>query len=220
MYNDTNTMIKVVIFDLDMCILDTHTLSGPFFKPVLDTLYDSELSTELKREINDQLWTTSLDDVIEIFSVPEGLAERMREAYRNIEVPDGIKSFGDEEHIRHLPVRKILVTSGYRKFQETKITKLGITDLFDEIIIDALDDRKTRKGKKSIFQEILDKGGWSKEEVLVVGDNPMSELGAAKALGITTIQTVRPTINKWSDATYHISSFSELRDLIRRASKK
>lgn len=213
-YTETNTMIKVVIFDLDMCILDTHTLSGPFFKPVLDALYNSELSAELKNKINDQLWTTSLDDTMELFSVPEDLAERMREAYRNIEVPDGIKSFGDEEYIRNLPVKKILVTSGYRKFQETKITKLGIADLFDEIIIDALDDREKRKGKKKIFQEIVDKDGWLLGEVLVVGDNPMSELGAAKVLGISTVQTVRPTINKWGDANYHISSFSELRDII------
>lgn len=207
-------MIKGIIFDLDMCILDTHTLKGPFFKPVLDALYDSDLSQELKDKVEYQLWTTSLDDTVDLFSLAESVAEPMRDAYRNIEVPDGIKSFGDEKYIGNLDVQKILVTTGYKKFQEAKIHKLQIADLFDEIVIDALDYREERRGKKKIFEELLKKYGWQKEEVLVVGDNPLSELGAAKALGIRTIQTVRPTVKKWDEADYHIVSFSELEGIV------
>ncbi|MFA6519555.1 MAG: HAD-IA family hydrolase [Candidatus Paceibacterota bacterium] len=209
-------IIKGIIFDLDMCILDAHAFTGPFFNPVLEALNNSELSAELKKKISHQLWTTSLDDTMEMFSVPENIAESMRDAYRKIEVPDEvkIKSFGDEEYIRNLPIKKFLVTSGYRKFQETKIARLGIADLFDEIIIDALDARDKRKGKKKIFQEILEKNNWEKDDVLVVGDNPMSELGAAKSLGILTVQTLRPTVARWDDATYHIKSFDELEALI------
>ncbi len=207
-------MIKGIIFDLDMCILDTHSLTGPFFQPVLYALHNSDLSAELKEKIEYQLWTTSLDDTVDMFSVPENVAEKMHEAYHSIEVPDGIKSFGDEDYIEDLPVRKILVTTGYKKFQETKIAKLNIARLFDEIIIDALDYRGQRKGKKKIFQELLKKNNWDKSEVLVVGDNPMSELGAAKALGIPTVQTVRPTVIKWKEANHHISSFRELASLL------
>jgi FMN phosphatase YigB (HAD superfamily) len=207
-------MIKAVFFDLDMCILDTHSLTGPFFQPVLDVLYNPDLSPELKEKINYQLWTTSLEDTVEMFSIPEDTAERMREAYRRIEVPDGIKTFGDEVYIQDLSVRKILVTTGYIKFQETKIEKLGIALLFDEIIIDALDYKDKRKGKKKIFEELLKKNEWKENEVLVVGDNPASELGAAKALGIPTVQTLRPTIVKWDEADYHIHSLSELGDIV------
>lgn len=209
-------MIKGIIFDLDMCILDTHSLLGSFFQPVLDAFHNSNLPAELKQKINHQLWTNSLDDVIDMFSIPGDIAEKMREAYRTIEVPDGIKTFGDEEFLRDLPVKKILVTTGYRRFQETKIEKLGIDNLFDEIIIDALDYRDQRKGKKKIFEELLDKNRWDKNEVLVVGDNPMSELKAAKSLGIPTVQTLRPTIEKWEGSDYHINSFSELVSIIYR----
>lgn len=199
-----------MIFDLDMCILNTRTLTGPFFQPVLDALYNSDLPPELKEKINYQLWTTSLEDTVEMFFIPEGIAERMREAYRRIEVPDGIKTFGDEAYIQDLPVMKILVTMGYVRFQRTKIEKLGIAHLFDAIIIDALDYKDERKGKKKIFEELLKKNGWKEDEVLVVGDNPASELGAAKALGIPTVQTLRPTIVRWDEADYHIYSLSEL----------
>lgn len=220
MYYNTlqRSMIRAIIFDLDMCILDAHTLIGSFFNPVLDALNNSELPAELKKRINDQLWITSLDDTVEMFSVPEDVAEKMREAYRQMEVPaealGSMKSFGDEGYIRDLPVKKFLVTSGYRKFQETKIAHLGIANLFDEIIIDALDFRDKRKGKRNIFQEILEKNNWVKDNVLVVGDNPMSELGAAKSLGIPTVQILRPTIVKWDGAIHYINSFSEIKALI------
>lgn len=220
MYYNTlqRSMIKAIIFDLDMCILDAHTLVGSFFNPVLDALNNSELPAELKKRISDQLWITSLDDTAEMFSIPEDVAEKMREAYRKIEVPaealGSMKSFGDEKCIQYLPVKRFLVTSGYRKFQETKIAHLGIVDLFDEIIIDALDFRDKRKGKRNIFREILEKNNWIKDNVLVVGDNPMSELGAAKSLGIPTVQILRPTIVKWDGATHHINSLVELKALI------
>lgn len=207
-------MVKAIIFDLDMCILDTHSLTGPFFQPVLDALRNANLPPEIKEKVERQLWTTSLDDTVDMFIVPEDVAEDMREAYRHIEVPDGIKSFGDENYIKRLDVKKILVTSGYKRFQETKISKLGIAPLFDEIVIDALDYREQRKGKKKIFKELLEKNQWDKDEVFVVGDNPVSELGAAKSLGIPTIQILRPTIVKWDEATHHISSFRELEKLV------
>jgi FMN phosphatase YigB (HAD superfamily) len=209
-----NSMIRAIIFDLDMCILDTHSLSGPFFEPVLKALQDSDLPLKLKEQIQEQLWTTSLDDTIDLFAVPENVAEKMREAYRNIEVPDGIRSFGDEDCIKTLPVMKILVTSGYTKFQETKIAKLGIAGLFDEVIIDALDYKETRKGKRKIFEELLMNNSWNTSEVLVVGDNPFSELGAAKSLGIPAVQTLRPGIERWNEADHHITSLQELSGLL------
>lgn len=206
--------VKGIIFDLDMCILDTRTLEGPFFDPVLHALDAWETSGELKQKARNQLLTTSLDDVVTLLAVPEFIAERMRDAYRLITVPLGIKSFGDEEYIRSLPLTKILVTSGYAKFQEAKIVQLEIRDLFDRIIIDALDDQSARKGKKRIFQELLEAYGWKNNEVLVVGDNPASELGAAKALHIKTIQILRPSVQRWDEADHYIHSFSELAALI------
>lgn len=207
-------MIKGIIFDLDMCILDTRSLTGPFFEPVLNPLYASSLSDEFKKEINDMLWTTSLDDVVEILSVPENVAEPMRQGYRDLDVPDGIYSFGDEQIIANLNTINILVTTGYKKFQNTKIEMLGIRNLFDEVIIDELDYRKDRKKKKKIFSELLEKYDWGKDEVLVVGDNPHSELGAGKALGIKTVQTLRESIDRWEEADYHVTHLSELETLL------
>lgn len=207
-------MIKAIIFDLDMCILDTHSLSGPFFQPVLDVLWRANLSEDLKKKVEQQLWTTSLDDTAKLFELSQNLTEQMREAYRTVQVPDGIKTFGDEECIRDLAVVKILVTSGFRKFQESKVDKIGVRNLFSEVIVDALDVPHERIGKKAIFGNLLSKYDWRKEEVLVVGDNPHSELRAAKELGIASVQTLRPTVVKWDEADYHIESLCELQKLL------
>lgn len=207
-------MPHAIIFDLDMCILDTHSLTGPFFKPVLDMLHSAALPNEQKQQIEAQLWTTSLDDTIKLFSIPDDIATAMRAAYLDVQVPDGIYTYGDEESIRALTVKKFLVTSGYRKFQQTKIDKLGIADLFDGIIIDASDMPEQRKGKKVIFQEIMQTNGWLPSEIMVVGDNPLSELAAGKALGMITVQTLRPTVVKWPEADYHIMSLTELQNII------
>lgn len=207
-------MTSAIIFDLDMCILDTYSLTGPFFKPVLDVLHTSQLSVEEKTKIEAQLWTTSLDDTIKLFAIPNDIAAAMRAAYLNVQVPDGIYTYGDEAVIRTMPQKKFLVTSGYTKFQQSKIDKLGIADLFDGIIIDASDIPEQRKGKKAIFQEIMQANGWLPAEIMVVGDNPLSELAAGKAIGMITVQTLRPTVVKWPEADYHVSSLNELKNII------
>lgn len=205
-------MIKGIILDLDMCILDTRSLAGSFFDGVLAPLRASTLPE--KEAIEQALMTTSLDDVATLFSMPVDLLTQMRKAYREVAVPEGIKSFGDEEYLRDLTQVKILVTSGYTKFQQGKIDQLGIADIFDEIHIDSTDDPSVRKGKKTIFEACMKRHGWLASEVLVVGDNPVSELKAGKALSMITVQTVRPSIVRSDIADYHIESFSELSSLL------
>jgi HAD superfamily hydrolase (TIGR01549 family) len=207
-------MIKAIIFDLDMCILDPRSMRGAYFQPVLDPLQDSDLSPERKESISELLWTTSLEDTIEHFSIPKEIGDKMREAFIKLESPESVATFGDEKHIKSLAVKKFLVTSGFTRFQRSKIAKLGIADLFDEVVIDEIDDPSIRKGKKKIFEEIARDHNLQASEVLVVGDNPLSELRAGKSLGMPTVQTLRPGVSKWDEADYHIQDFSELSRII------
>lgn len=209
-------MIKGIILDLDNCIFDTRSLGDGTIGAVLEVLHSSDLSGQLKKEINDALWTDSLDIVIERFQVPQEIAEKMREAYRQIEIPENreVRTYGDETCIKSLPVKRILVTTGYRRFQESKIKRANIVHLFDEVVIDELDFKEKRKGKGKIFEEILVANKWNRNEALVVGDNPKSELGAAKSLGIFTVQILRPGVEKWPEADRHIYSLRELANII------
>jgi len=210
-------MIKAIIFDLDNCIFDTSSMGGRAIQGVKDALSASSLPPEIKTAVGQALKTDPLDDVLRRFGVPKELGEVMREAYKTSDVPAdcAVRTYGDESAIVPLQVLKILVTSGYKKFQNAKIARLGIAGLFDEIIVDVLDEPAKRKGKKVIFEEILKARHLQKSEVLVVGDNPRSELGVAKELGIKAVQTLRPGVVHWPEADYHIASLHELAGLIK-----
>ena len=197
-----------------MCILDTYTLDDDVLKPVTDILFASSLSDEAKETIDKQLWYIAMDDIVAMHDLDADIAEKMRGVYLNLEASKNIKSFGDEDCILELPGKRYLVTSGYTKFQNSKIDNLGVRHLFDEIIIDVIDVPAERKGKEQIFQEILEENGWQPKDVLVVGDSPHSELPVATKLGIPTAQTLRPTVQKYPEATYHIESLCELKDIV------
>lgn len=210
-------MVKAIIFDLDNCIFDTSSMGGKAIQEVKDILKAAPLAEETKDAVRLGLKTDALEDVLARLSVPQDTAEAMRAAYRESDVPAGcvVRTYGDEQIIRTWNVLKVLVTSGYKKFQTAKITRLGIADMFDEVIIDTLDDPAARKGKLKIFEEILAKHNVSKDEVLVAGDNPRSELGVAKQLGITAVQTLRPGVVPWSEADYRITDLSEITPLLK-----
>jgi putative hydrolase of the HAD superfamily len=106
-----------------------------------------------------------------------------------------------------------LVTSGFRRLQESKIKALGFEPLFKGIFIDAVDEPE-RKGKHGIFQSILDTEGLRPEEVIVVGDNPDSEIEVGNRLGITTVQILRPGVPRGDMATHHIQTLAELKPLL------
>jgi putative hydrolase of the HAD superfamily len=211
-------MIKGIIFDLDNSILDTHALGDKILIPILAPLNDSNLPDETKRAINAAIWHTGFEDLVIRYDLPPNIAGAMRNAYFGIKIPDDIelKTYGDEKYIKDLPVKKYLVSTGYTNFQRSKIDKSGIAPLFDEIIIDEMADSIKRKGKKIIFQEILAANDWDKTEALVVGDNPNSELGTAKTLGIAAVQTLRPGVEKWDEADYRINSLSELAGILNK----
>jgi len=51
-------------------------------------------------------------------------------------------------------------------------------------------------------------------DVLIVGDSHEGELTAAKALGIRSVQTLRPRVARSDIASFHVSGLSELIELM------
>ena len=203
---------KLIIFDLDRCIFDTNSMGAHVINPVLAVLHASNLPEEAQRHIETDLWQMSFRDIVQKYNIPRDLARAMQDAYKTLAVPDSAGTYGDENHILRLPpyMARVLVTSGYRHFQENKITKLGIAHLFDRIVIDAIDDPEIIEGKRTIFARLMDEYGVRAREVLIVGDSDTSELKAGRDLGMVTVQTLRPGINRSDNADFHIFSLYEL----------
>jgi putative hydrolase of the HAD superfamily len=69
-----------------------------------------------------------------------------------------IEPFSDYWEMRNLPGQRFLVTTGFLKLQQSKITKMGIAQDFQEVHIG--DPATSDKTKKDVFADILQRHGY------------------------------------------------------------
>jgi putative hydrolase of the HAD superfamily len=132
------------------------------------------------------------------------------EAFRRVEVTRPMRGYGDLDLLPELGDARFLVTSGFRRLQESKVRALGIASHFTAIVVDAVDE-PDRLGKERIFTDLITRFRLNPEDVLVVGDNVESELAAARRLGIRSVQTLRPGVIAAQDVTAHVRDLRDLR---------
>ena len=95
-----------------------------------------------------------------------------------------MQPFDEYVQIRSSGLMKFLVTTGFTKLQWSKVKMLGIENDFAEIHI--VDPELSTQTKKDVFADILKRHHLIAAEVLVIGDDPESEIKAATELGIET----------------------------------
>jgi FMN phosphatase YigB (HAD superfamily) len=91
------------------------------------------------------------------------------------------------EEVGRRGARVVLLSTGHPPTQRTKIERLGIGDLLDEIL---LDDVFAGPGssKRKLLAAWLARSGLAPGAVLVVGDRPGSEIRAALDLGCRALR--------------------------------
>ena len=159
------------------------------------------------------MWREALDHVARKHGFTDEMLQAGWRAFGAIEVRQPLRGYPDLREIRKLPLERFLVTSGFRRLQESKIAALGVRALFREIEIDAIDEEPRRR-KQERFADIAARHGWRAGEVLVVGDNADSEIAAGNALGMPTVQTLRPGVPPAPNARWRVRDFGELSKLI------
>jgi len=133
--------------------------------------------------------------------------------FSRLEVDRKLKGYGDLPLLSELSTKRFLVTSGFRRLQESKIKALQLAELFTAVCVDAIDEQD-RPGKIGYFETILRDYGLAATEVLVVGDNGDSEIAIGARLGLRTVQTLRSGVPYAANATFHIGSLHELKQLL------
>jgi FMN phosphatase YigB (HAD superfamily) len=209
-------VIKAIVFDLDNCLAASDEPGRQLLAPTFDALRRANHGTLSDEDLEcafDECWRHSLDAVARKYGfsgemLAAGWAENARAEVR---VP--IRGYPDLGAIGALPAKRFLVTSGFRRLQESKVRALGVESLFGRVYIDAIDD-PNRKGKEGIFAEILRAEALEPREVLVVGDDAGSEIAAGNRLGIPTVQIQRPGIPRAQNAMRHIASLADLGEIV------
>lgn len=211
-------MIKALIFDLDNCLAPAIQVGEALYQPAFEAIRESNegiLSGTQLEESFEAIWNAPFDSVSARFNYSEAMCQAGQQVFASLEVSRSMDGYGDLAVLEEFSQVCFLVTSGYPRLQESKVDALGIRSLFESFYVDALDAPK-RVGKRAYFERILNESKLSPHEVLVIGDNPQSEIAAGNEIGIQTIQTLRPGIERSTAATFHVQSLRELADLIER----
>lgn len=206
-------MIKAIIFDLDSCLAAANEAGDHLYAPAFAAIRaanDGSVSESTLSAAFDECWRCAFDAVAAKHGFTGAMFTAGWNAFASLEITGSMRGYDDLALVKELPVTRFLVTSGFRRLQESKVRALGFADWFAAIHIDAIDE-PCRKGKLGIFEGISAACRVRPEEVLVVGDNPESEIEAGNRLGMRTIQILRPGV-VWSDRTAaHIRGLDELR---------
>ncbi len=204
----------MLILDLDDTIYEAASLSPQTLEPALISIkeyYDPQQASAIIAE----LWYKPIDVVIQKFNIPQPVVAECFRRLQQVSFEEiEITPFEDYSVIKQLPQLKTLVTSGLEPLQLAKVQALGISSDFQSIHVD--DPRlQPRQHKLDIFRMILEASQFPAADIWVIGDNPQSELQAAKELGMRTIQRRAPHKSDWEQADHIIDTFYELEEIIK-----
>ncbi|MVN91668.1 HAD family hydrolase [Mucilaginibacter aquatilis] len=207
-------MIKALILDLDNTIYPVSSIGNELFEPLLQLLEESkpqiadEKIKQIKAEIMRRAWQKVADD----FDLSAELKQTGTELLRELTYDKPMQTFADYKEVKLIDLAKFLVTMGFTNMQQSKVEQLNITNDFTEIHIN--DPELTKDTKKEVFQDIMLKYTFKPQEILVIGDDPESEIKAALDLGIPTVLYDRNSSYAQQKADHRISNFKELPKVI------
>ncbi|MFV8466511.1 HAD family hydrolase [Flavobacterium sp. LB1P62] len=179
-------MKKAIILDLDNTIFSTPSIGDKLFADLYYLLeinlieFEGDLEN-LKKDINRKPFSV----VAKQYKMTQSLYKDALQLLSELTYNETIEPFPDYNEVTKIQCDKFLVTSGFPKLQNSKVKQLGIEKNFKGIYI--VDTVMTNDTKKNVFKNILHYYNYDTSEVVVIGDDPESEIAAAEELGIDAI---------------------------------
>ena len=225
--------IKAAVFDLDHTLFDryaTTALIMPEFIKDFDIAdgVTVERATELMIKGDKQYNHRGWDKILE-YLVKEGMfktvptvefyTETLLKHFRTaaVEYPF-TKPMLDELHAMGLKTG--LITNGKSITQRKKLEMLGLESYLDEIVISG--EIGFAKPKPEPFIEMAKRLNLKPEEIIFVGDNPVTDIEGARAGGFVPVWVATMgwwTIPEIEKTEYSVNDVSEIPALIREMNK-
>jgi YjjG family noncanonical pyrimidine nucleotidase len=105
-----------------------------------------------------------------------------------------------------------IITNGFSEIQSTKMASGGITTYFQSVVTSELAGHK--KPSKEIFEFALNKNNLLPHEVVMIGDNLLTDICGAKNALIDTIYFNPEKTKHYTELTHEISSLLELKAIL------
>lgn len=202
-------MLKIAfIYDLDNTVFPVPSIGDKLFASLFRLIQENGQFTGSFDKIRDEIMRTPFQVVAQKYHFSPELTRQGIALLRNLIYEGDMQPFPDYAEIRRIPGDRFLVTTGFRKLQESKIRALGIAADFRQVIV--VDPDTSDKTKKDIFAGIIGQHGYQPAQVLVIGDDPASEIKAARELGLDTVLYDKENRHPHAVATFRISDFREL----------
>jgi len=182
-------MKKALIFDLDNTIYPVSAIADNLFAKLFAVLDEYSGSINMgdddrMSKIKEEMTRRPFQYIADKYELDKELNDKMVDTLRTMTYDLPMQPFEDYHHLRNIHLDKFLVTTGFVKLQMSKVIQLGIEQDFKEIIV--VDPDVSGKTKKDVFTEIMQKHNYQPADLLVIGDDPDSEIKAAMELGIDT----------------------------------
>src|SRR5438270_5627099 len=225
-------LIRCVIFDLDDTLYDClGQRVRPAHRHAAEAMIVAGLSGTIEqvyrarlREFHTDPMLRHIDAaVIKHFGAadPEAVSRAAHDAYFNCPVGKLTPFRGALPLLHYLKkngVRIFITTFGDLETQHAKVAALGL-DREPAIEKIYYADRAKRVTKESAFRQIQSETGIPADQILVVGDRPMSEIRAAKALEMHTVRirrgefALQSPVDEAESADHEINQISQVKTL-------
>jgi uncharacterized cofD-like protein len=229
-------MIKAVIFDLDDTLFDCSSLLvANARKRAAQAMIKEGINLSERELIEEQKKLNELNPASNVFDL---IAEKYAKEKKDLIVKKALDTYNSDEveeiflfpgvkelmlELQKKKIKRIIVTSGITKRQQTKINLLGLNSLVDEIFFH---DIERGPEKEELFNGVLKKFNLKPEEVVAVGDRIHSEIRIANKLGMNSIRLLHGRFSKikpknvLEEPDYCIDSIAELLTAINALEKK
>ncbi len=193
-YHGVFFVIRAVVFDLDHTLFDryaTISVLVPQLRKhfdlndgVTDEFFIQELSYGDKHFVH-KGWQGIYNHLIskEIFKTIPSFEEYTEIVLRHFKHIAVKYDFAEPtlKKIKSMGYKVGLITNGNAELQYKKLSMLGLTDCFDEIIVSG--ETPYEKPDKRIFLMMAEKMGFSPDEMMYIGDHPLNDIDGSRNAG-------------------------------------
>lgn len=206
-------MKRALILDLDNTIYPVKSIAADLFEKLFQ-LIDEEIGSDKQKatKAKDELTRRPYQLVADEFGFSKELRQKGLGLLKNFIYDKPMQPYPEYHPLSALAIDKFLVTTGFTKLQNSKIEQLGIKAHFKKIYI--VDPEMSKINKGDIFQQIMLENGYAAHDLLVIGDDPQSEIKFARELGIDTYLFDPELKFPGVDATYRSHDFNAVPGIV------
>lgn len=209
---------KAFIYDFDNTVFPVPSIGDRLFASLFDLIEDDAGYNGDLKSFKDAVMRQPFQGIAKKFKFTKKLTVECVALLSELTYDGPLKPYEDFDKAIQLPGDKYLVTTGFYKLQKSKIDASGVRNDFRAVYI--IDPATTAKVKKDIFEEIVEANGYHAHEVMIIGDDPDSEIKAGNELNIDTVLYDKHHRFDKTKATYKIENYQQLVDIVHQISLK